>query len=58
MNNYHLSLKESLLIFKLKQSLNVAKESIPLYLFDNDSEHYYFLIEVNRCYLISKLINL
>ena len=59
MNNYHLSLKEPLLIFKLKQSLNVAKESIPLYLFDNDSEHcYYFLIEVNRCYLISKLINL
>ena len=40
MNNYHLSLKESLLILKLKPSLNVAKESIPLYLFDNDSEHY------------------
>ena len=39
MNNYHLSLKESLLILKLKPSLNVAKESIPLYLFDNDSEH-------------------
>ena len=37
MNNYHLSLKESLLI--LKPSLNVAKEPIPLYLFDNDSEH-------------------
>ena len=40
MNNYHLSLKESLLIFIQKPSLNVAKESIPLYLFDNDSEHY------------------
>ena len=39
MNNCHLSLKESLLIFKLKPSLNVAKESIPLYLLDNDSEH-------------------
>ena len=37
MNNYHLSLKDSLLILKLKPSLNVAKESIPL--FDNDSEH-------------------
>ena len=40
MNNYHLSLKESLLILKLKLSLNVAKESIPLYLFDNNSKHY------------------
>ena len=39
MNNYHLSLKEYLLIFKLKSSLNVAKESFPLYLFDNDSEN-------------------
>ena len=39
MNNYHLSRKESLLIFKLKPLLDVAKESIPLYLFDNDSEH-------------------
>ena len=39
MNNCHLSLKESLLILKLKPSLNVAKESIPLYLFHNDSEH-------------------
>ena len=39
MNNYHLSLKESLLIVKLKPSLNVAKESIPLYLFYNDSEN-------------------
>ena len=38
-NNYHLSLKESLLILKLKPSLNIAKESMPLYLFDNDSEH-------------------
>ena len=39
MNNYHLPLKESLLIFKLKPSLNVAKESILLYFFDNDSEN-------------------
>ena len=39
MNNYHLSPKESLLILKLKPSLNVTKESIPLYLFDNDSKH-------------------
>ena len=36
-NKYHLKLKESLLIFKMKLSLNVAKESIPLYLFENDS---------------------
>ena len=39
MNNYHLSLKETLMIFKLKPSLNASKESIPLYLFDNGSEH-------------------
>ena len=39
MNNYNLSLKSSLLIFKLKPSLDVANESIPLNLFDNDSEH-------------------
>ena len=38
LNNYHLSLKESLLILKLKPSSNVAKVSIPLYLFDNDFE--------------------
>ena len=37
LNNYHLLLKDSLLILNLKPSLNVAKESIPL--FDNDSEH-------------------
>ena len=35
-NNYFLQLKESLLILKLKPSLNVAKESMPLYLLDND----------------------
>ena len=38
-NNYFLQLKESLLpllILKLKPSLNVAKESMSLYLFDND----------------------
>ena len=34
--NYFLQLKESLLILKLKPSLNVAKESMSLYLFDND----------------------
>ena len=39
MNNYHLPLKEFLLIFKLKPSLIVAKESVPLHLFDNESEH-------------------
>ena len=36
-NNFHLKLKESLLILKLKPSLNVAKESMPFYLFDNDA---------------------
>ena len=44
-DNYHLSLKESLLILKLKPSLNVAKESVPLYLFDNDSEHCQLLFD-------------
>ena len=34
-NRFHLKLKESLLISKLKPSLNVAKESVPLCLFDN-----------------------
>ena len=36
-NKYHLKLKESLHILKIKPSLNVAKESMPLYLFENDS---------------------
>ena len=36
-NNYHLKLKESFLILKFKPSLNISKESIPLYLFENDS---------------------
>ena len=36
-NNYHLKLKESLVILKFKPSLNIAKESMPLYLFENDS---------------------
>ena len=40
-NNYFLQLKESLLILKLKPSLNVVKESMQLYLFDND-----FLIQL------------
>ena len=35
-NNYFLQLKESLLILKLKPLLNVVKESMPLYLFNND----------------------
>ena len=39
MNNYHLSPKRSLLTFKLKPLLNVAKESILLCLFDKDSEY-------------------
>ena len=36
-NKYHLKLKESLLILKMKPSLNVAKESMPLCLFENES---------------------
>ena len=36
-NKYHLKLKESLLILKMKASLNVAKESLPLHLLENDS---------------------
>ena len=36
-NKYHLKLKESFLILKLKPSLNKAKESMPLYLCENDS---------------------
>ena len=36
-NKCHLKLKESLLILKMKPSLNVAKESIPLHLFENGS---------------------
>ena len=35
-NNYHLKLKESLLILKMKPSLNVSKEPISLHLFEND----------------------
>ena len=34
-NNYELLIKESLLISKERPSLNVLKESFPLYLFDN-----------------------
>ena len=36
-NNFYLKLKESLLISKLKPSLNVAKDSMRLYLFDKDA---------------------
>ena len=35
-NNYFLQLKESFLILKLKPSLNVSKEAISLYFFDDD----------------------
>ena len=35
-NNFHLQLKESLLILIKKPSLNIAKEPMLLYLFDND----------------------
>ena len=45
MNNCHLPLKESLLLFKLQLSLNVVKESLPLYLFDNDSGHCQMLFD-------------
>ena len=34
-NKFHLKLKESLLILKMKPSLNIAKESMPLMLFDH-----------------------
>ena len=36
-NRYHLKLKESFLILKMKPLLNVAKESMPLHLFEKDS---------------------
>ena len=36
-SNFRLKLKESLLISQLKLSLNVAKKSMPWYLFDNDA---------------------
>ena len=36
-NDFHLKLKESLLILKMKPCLNIAQESMPIYLFDNDS---------------------
>ena len=35
-NNFHLKLKESPSILKLKPSLNVTKELMPLYLYDNN----------------------
>ena len=34
-NKFHLKLKELLLILKMKPSLNIAKESMPLMLFDH-----------------------
>ena len=34
-NKFHLTLKKSLLILKMKPSLNIAKESMPLMLFDH-----------------------
>ena len=36
-NRYHLKLKESFLILKMKPLLNAAKESMPLHLFEKDS---------------------
>lgn len=44
-NNVHLQLKESLLILKIKSSLNFAKESMSLYLFDKDCQ---ILSELNN----------
>ena len=35
-NNFHLQLKEPLLILKMKPYLNIARESMPLYFFGND----------------------
>ena len=37
MNDFHLKLKESLVILKMKPSLNIAHESMPLLLFEDDS---------------------
>ena len=36
-NDFHLKLKQTLLILKMKPCLNIAKESMPLYFFNNDS---------------------
>ena len=36
-NDFHLKLKESLSILKMKTCLNIAQESMLLYLFDNYS---------------------
>ena len=36
-NDFHLKLKKSLLVLKMKPCLNIAQESMSLYLFDNDS---------------------
>ena len=59
-NKYHLKLKESLLILKMKPSLNVAKESMPLYLFEmthNSVWKYQFnLTMVTNC--INSLISM
>ena len=38
-NNYHLPLKESFLNLKLKTSLNIAKESMSSYLFNDDYQY-------------------
>ena len=34
-NDFHLKLKESLLILKMKPCLNIAQKLMPIYLFDN-----------------------
>ena len=36
-NNYHFKFKASLVTLRLKSSLNIAEESMPLYLFGNHS---------------------
>ena len=36
-NDFHLKLKESLLILEMKPCLNIAQQSMPLYLFDINS---------------------
>ena len=37
LNNFHLKLKESLFLLQLKPSLNVSKELMSWYLFDNNA---------------------
>ena len=48
-NVFHLKLKQSLLILKMKP-LNIGQESMPLYLFDND-----FWNAIGKQYTINNL---